>query len=453
MHDQDKTRDQLIEELNETRRKLAEAQVNQHSSREAEQHALENEHRLRLALDAAHVVVWDWDLKTGQAIWEETYTRILGYEPNDLDPGVRTWKRLIHPDDWGKVSEPLNGHLSGRLPSFEAEYRIRNKSGQWIWIQSRGKVVEHAKDAKPLRMRGTTIDVTELRRVTEKLKRKAEEQDLLLNTIDTQIWYLTDPKTYGLVNQSRADFLGKHREEIEGKQLDDFFGHDVAAVCEVGNAEVFQTRRAVYTEEWIPNAAGEPRLISITKTPKLDEHGAVEYVVCSGTDITECKQLEEALRESEQTLNRILTASPVGIAFVTSDRKLKWANKTFLELFGHDTAEEVKDLPVNLFYASEEEFNRVGSLISSFCPKGEPAVTDTIYVRKNGETFEAHLRVNPFDPSDITKGFVSTVQDISDRKKVERELQASKAQFEAFMENAPVAAFIKDEEGRYVYAN
>ena len=453
MQDQDKTRDQLIEELNETRRKLAELGASQHSSREDEQHALESEHRLRLALDAAHVVVWDWDLKTGQAIWEETYTRILGYKPNDLHPGVRTWKRLIHPDDWGKVSESLSAHLSGRLPSFEAEYRIRNKSGQWIWIQSRGKVVEHDKEGKPLRMRGTTIDVTELRRAREELKRKTEEQDLLLNTIDTQVWHLTDPKTYGLANQSRADFLGKRREEIEGKQLDDFYSQDVAAVCEVGNGEVFQSGRTIHTEEWIPNASGEPRLISITKTPKLDEHGAVEYVVCSGTDITECKRLEDALRGSKQTLNRILMASPVGIAFVSSNRKLEWANKTYLELLGYDTVEEVKDLPVSLFYAFEEEFIRVGSLISSFCSKGEPAVTDTILKRKTGETFDALVRVNPFDPKDITKGFVTTVQDMSDRKKVERELEASKAQFEAFMENAPLAAFIKDEYGRYLYTN
>ncbi|MHB8204258.1 MAG: PAS domain-containing protein, partial [Desulfomonilaceae bacterium] len=453
MQDQDKTRDQLIEELNETRRKLAEAQTSQHSSREGEQHALESERRLRLALDAAHVVVWDWDLKTGRAIWEETYTRMLGYEPNELDPGVHTWKRLIHPDDWGKLSEVLNKHLSGQLASFEAEYRIRNKSGQWIWLQSRGKVVEHDKDGKPLRMRGTTIDVTELRWATEELKRKTEEQDLLLNTIDTQIWYLTDPKTYGLVNQSRADFLGKRREEIEGKQLDDFYSHDVAAVCEVGNAEAFQTNGTINTEEWIPNAAGEPRLISITKTPKLDEHGKVVYVVCSGTDITEYKRLEDALRESEQTLNRILTASPVGIAFVSSDRKLEWANKTYLELLGYDTIEEVKDLSVRLFYASEEEFIRVGSLISSFCSKGAPAVTDTILKRKTGETFDALVRVNPFDPTDITKGFVTTVQDISDRRKAERELQSSKDQFEAFMENSPLSAFIKDENGRYLYTN
>ncbi|MGC8605752.1 MAG: PAS domain-containing protein, partial [Desulfomonilaceae bacterium] len=119
MQDQEKTRDQLIEELNETRRKLAEVEANQHSSRQCEQHALENEIRLRMALEAARVVVWDWDLKTGRSIWEETYTHLLGYEPNEHKPSIRTLKRLVHPDDWGKVSEALNEHISGRLPSFE----------------------------------------------------------------------------------------------------------------------------------------------------------------------------------------------------------------------------------------------------------------------------------------------------------------------------------------------
>ncbi len=161
MQDQDKTKDQLIDELNEMRRKLAEAKANQHSSREGGQHTFESEIRLRLALEAAGVMVWEWDLKTGRAIWEETHTGMLGYEPNELKPSVRTWKRHVHPDEWEKVSEALNKHLSGRLPSFDVEYRVRNKAGQFIWIQSRGKVVEHDKDGKPLRMRGTNVDVTE----------------------------------------------------------------------------------------------------------------------------------------------------------------------------------------------------------------------------------------------------------------------------------------------------
>jgi PAS domain S-box-containing protein len=169
-------------------------------------------------------------------------------------------------------------------------------------------------------------------------------------------------------------------------------------------------------------------------------------------EIAERKKAQEAMSESEQTLNRILIASPVGIAFVTSDRKLTYVNKSWLELFGYNDFEQLKGLRVDLFYASEEEFERVGSLISCFCAKGEPAVTDTTYLRKNGETFEAHLRVNPFDLSDMTKGFVSTIEDISEKKKAERELWDSEARFQAFMDNSPTVAFIKDEQGRYIYA-
>ncbi|MGC8605685.1 MAG: PAS domain-containing protein, partial [Desulfomonilaceae bacterium] len=244
--------------------------------------------------------VWDWDLTTGLAIWDEGTTRMLGYEPNELIPDVRTWKRSVNLDDWAKVSEALNAHLSGQTPFYEAEYRMRTKSGELKWFYSRGKVIEYDAEGKPLRIVGTTHDITQRRQAIEDLKRKTEEQELLLNTIDIQIWYLTDPMTYGLVNQSRADFVGKPREELEGKRLDDFYSHDVAAICELSNAEAFQTRCTVHTEEWIPNAAGEPRLISITKTPKLDEYGNVEYVVCAGSDITERKRTEDALRDNNE---------------------------------------------------------------------------------------------------------------------------------------------------------
>ncbi len=68
--------------------------------------------------------------------------------------------------------------------------------------------------------------------------------------------------------------------------------------------EVFRTKKAVHTEEWIPNADGEKRLIAIAKTPKLDVNGNVEYVVCAGTDITEKKRLEEESREIQKRLHQ-----------------------------------------------------------------------------------------------------------------------------------------------------
>jgi PAS domain S-box-containing protein len=187
--------------------------------------------------------------------------------------------------------------------------------------------VELDSGGNPLRIIGTSFDISaqknaelivqkyheqlerqveertaELERALQDLKQKTEEQALLLNTIDVQVWYLTDPGTYGLVNQSTADFLGVQLETIPGKRLSEFYSPDVVAVWEASNTEVFQSRQTVYTEELTPNAAGEPRWMSITKTPKLDQYGNVEYVVCAGTDITERKRLEEENLEMERKL-------------------------------------------------------------------------------------------------------------------------------------------------------
>ena len=127
----------------------------------AEETLRESEARLSLALSGANLGLWDWDLTNGKAVWNSRTTAMLGYGPNDVEPNLRNWKKLVHEEDWPKVSQVLNLHLAGKLPMFEAEYRIRNASGDWQWIQARGKVVEFSEDRKPVRMTGTTLDVTQ----------------------------------------------------------------------------------------------------------------------------------------------------------------------------------------------------------------------------------------------------------------------------------------------------
>ncbi|MFH1139884.1 MAG: response regulator [Pseudomonadota bacterium] len=150
----------------------------------------------------------------------------------------------------------------------------------------------------------------ELRENKQRLEKKSKEQRLLLDGIDTQIWYLSDSETYGRVNRAHAGFLGRRPRDIAYKKLDEFLTPEAAACCKAGNKEAFETGQPVFTEEWLNNAQGRPRLIKIKKTPKLDEHGQVEFVVCSGTDITEIKQAEEALRDSESRFKRLVNHSP-----------------------------------------------------------------------------------------------------------------------------------------------
>ena len=154
-------------------------------------------------------------------------------------------------------------------------------------------------DGRPARIR-IAMDITE-RKFSEALVEKAaEERGILLNHIRTQVWYLTDPMNYGAVNEAHAAFTGRSIADMAFRNLYEIFPRDVAEVCIRGNIEVFSTGKPVRTEEWIPNALGERRLLSILKSPKLGADGKVEYVVCSGEDITECRQSEELLKRSKE---------------------------------------------------------------------------------------------------------------------------------------------------------
>ncbi|MGC9196071.1 MAG: PAS domain S-box protein, partial [Syntrophobacteraceae bacterium] len=143
-------------------------------------------------------------------------------------------------------------------------------------------------------------------RSREQRRRAAEEQRILLDNIQTMVWYLTDDHTYGAVNKARAAFQGLKTEDIAFKDLYEVLPADVAEISRKANIEVFSTGKPVRSEQWIPHVSGEHRLIAILKTPKLRDDGTVEYVVCSAEDITEQRQAEADLLDANQELEKAI---------------------------------------------------------------------------------------------------------------------------------------------------
>jgi len=168
------------------------------------------------------------------------------------------------------------------------------------------------------------IDISGRKRAEMSLKQKLEEQKLLLDNIQTQIWYLKDAKTYGAINKAHAEFISLRKEDIEYKTLYDVLRKEEAEAFISHNKKVFDEKTKVQTETWVINGRGEKRLLSIIKTPKLDDNENVEYVVCSGEDITEYRNTEKMLRQSKKRLDLAMEA--------TSDALWDWdlnTNKAF----------------------------------------------------------------------------------------------------------------------------
>jgi diguanylate cyclase (GGDEF)-like protein/PAS domain S-box-containing protein len=134
----------------------------------------------------------------------------------------------------------------------------------------------------------------------DNLKESLEEQKIILNTIDTQLWYLKEPLVYGRANEAHAEFLGIPKEKIENRRVSTFFDEQETEICRMGNKEVFDQKRKIKTEEWTKNSNNEKRLLSIVKNPRLNNEGEVDYVVCSAQDITERRKQQEELEIQHQ---------------------------------------------------------------------------------------------------------------------------------------------------------
>jgi two-component system cell cycle sensor histidine kinase/response regulator CckA len=125
--------------------------------------------RLRLAVQAADVGLWDWDIRTNQVVYSSEWKHQLGYAEHEIGNAFGEWERLTHPEDLAPTRERMRESLSAVDGTLETEFRMRHKDGSWRWIYTRGEVSRDG-EGKPVRMLGCHIDTTERRQAEELLR-------------------------------------------------------------------------------------------------------------------------------------------------------------------------------------------------------------------------------------------------------------------------------------------
>lgn len=156
----------------------------------------ESNRRLQLALEGSNLELWDWNLETGDLFIGKKWRAIADWMPDETQNPVQSWRRLIHPDDWPHAIAAWNHHLNGGTPGFELEYRIRTKTGEWQWIQDRGKVVERDHRGHILRILGTHKDITHRKQYQEALEKERLQLREIINRAPVAIAMLDHDLRY-----------------------------------------------------------------------------------------------------------------------------------------------------------------------------------------------------------------------------------------------------------------
>ncbi|MCD4843459.1 MAG: PAS domain S-box protein [Methanosarcinales archaeon] len=274
--------------------------------------------------------------------------------------------------------------------------------------------------------------------------KKSEEKTLLLDNIKTQIWYLTDMETYGAVNKARSDFLGIKKSELEGRHLFDIIIKKEAQVCVAGNRKVFENKRQLHTEEWAINSKGKTRLLSITKIPKLSENGNIEYVICTADDITEQKQMKDALHEREEKLRKLIDTLTDMVFTLDMNGKFTYlnpvcermANRSISDLLGLSFTEVL--VPKYI----EPTLQKFRQGITS----GTTSIYEVELVDKNGGSFPVELNVaSLIDANGKIIGRLGVARDITERKQAEQELTNQRDELKIQSQELAAASKTKSE--------
>jgi PAS domain S-box-containing protein len=133
--------------------------------------------RLTNIVEAANIGTWEWNVQTGETIFNEIWAEIIGHTIEELAPvSIETWIKHTHPDDLVKSNRLLEEHFRGQSDFYNIEYRMKHKDGHWVWVNDRGKIISRTEDGKPQWVFGTHIDITERKKTEEALMLQARER-------------------------------------------------------------------------------------------------------------------------------------------------------------------------------------------------------------------------------------------------------------------------------------
>jgi len=129
----------------------------------------EAKERLDLALEAANILIWDWDMRRTDVFLGGNWAIILRVGKEASARPVNELAEMVHPDDLPKVKQALQKCLTGGESEYLAEHRVKTLAGGWVWSLSRGRVVERDASGRALRITGVNVDIDDRKRAEAEL--------------------------------------------------------------------------------------------------------------------------------------------------------------------------------------------------------------------------------------------------------------------------------------------
>lgn len=322
------------------RRWLAEQQLF-----ETEQIRKQNE-RINNILDGTNAGTWEWNVQTGETIFNEIWASLIGYTLDELQPvSIETWQRFVHPDDLQLANEKLASCFSAQTNYYECACRMKHKDGHWVWILDRGKVMSWTEDGKPLWMFGTHIDISTAKKMEIDLKESKSFIDAVLETVDAGIVVCDAEGNLKLFNKATREMHGMPEQPLPPDQWATYYqlyesdGVTPLSTDEVPLYRAWKGLPAKEIEMAIRHQSGSWLYVKANGSQLLNNEGRVAGAVVAMHNITASKKAQLQIEESERKFRGIFNSTFQLIGFLAPDGTVQEANQTALSFAGLSSEE------------------------------------------------------------------------------------------------------------------
>jgi PAS domain S-box-containing protein len=415
--------------------------------------------RLNLVIDGANIGLWDSNYLTGKVYRSERWASMLGYTLEEINETSEFWINLIHPDDFEQVAAEVRKHERGETDYFKIEHRIRTKSGSYKWILDWGKVFERTDDGQPVRAMGIHVDIDDVVKTKNALKKIDETLSLALEGAQVGLW--DQDFTNNTVQRSDhwATMLGYDPDEMKNNL--DFWKSiihpddleitlNAAKKHEQGLSEFYKVQHRLKCKngnyKWILNWG---------KISERDNDGNPIRAVGIHLDIDENRKTEESLKLSEERLRYALEGNSDGIWDWNLKTGEVFFSPRYYTMLGYQpnefppSYEKWKDLMhKDDFEKSETEVLNAIKKLSSFSTEFRLRKKDGSYC-----WILARGKVAEKDSDGKALRISGSHSDITERKKIELALKESQLMIQTILNNIPVRVFWKDINSNYLGCN
>ena len=306
------------------------------------EHALtRSEERYRLVTRATRDVIWDWDLRTDELVWNEAIEHTFGYPPDEVPRVISFWYDHVHPEDRDRVVHGIHEVIDGGGEAWSDEYRFRRSDGGYVEVLDRG-LVAHDESGTPVRMIGSMQDITERKRAetalreSERRLRREEERSRSLARALAELAWATDAEGRVVDMPEWRGFTGQTPEEVRGwGWLDAIHPDEREPTRAAWTRFVEQGGHGVYNVEYRLRAAdGQYRWFNARGVPLRDADGSIREWVGVLIDVDARYRALDELRRSEERFRVLSDMIPQHIWITLPDGYHEYYNQRWYDYTG-----------------------------------------------------------------------------------------------------------------------